>query len=180
MTVYGLSVEVAVNGDNSEGALQRFAVAFERAGDAIADFGKFVFPKLEPVFEAAVEAQLAGEGVGPSGPYAPLSPSYAEWKESNAPGMPILQLTGRMARALTQGSSPEAWRQWSASDFSFGTTGVEYASFHQTGTGKMPRRALFDFGPEFERALTRAGLEGLREAVRAGSDNQFELEGNES
>ncbi len=122
MTAYGLVIEV--NGDASEGALQRFAVAFERAGEAVSDFGKYVFPKLEPVFEASVQAQLDGQGVGPAGPYAELSTSYAEWKSKAAPGLPILELTGRMSSALTNGSSPEAWRQWSATDFSFGTTGV--------------------------------------------------------
>ena len=175
MTAYGLTVEV--NGDASEGALQRFAVAFERAGEAVADFGRFVFPKLEPVFEEAVTAQLAGEGVGPSGSYAPLSPSYEDWKSRNAPGLPILELSGRMSSALTNGSSPEAWRQWSATDFSFGTTGVEYASFHQAGTGRMPRRPLFDFGADFERALARAGMAGLREAIKEGSGGALELEG---
>lgn len=175
MSAYGLVIEVA--GDASEGALQRFAVAFERAGEAVADFGKYVFPKLEPVFEAAVAAQMDGEGVGPAGPYAALSPGYAEWKDNNAPGLPILELTGRLKSALTNGSSPEAWRQWSATDFAFGTTGVEYASFHQTGTGRMPRRALFDFDTSFERALTGVAMEGLREAIKAGSDGQLELEG---
>lgn len=177
MTAYGLSVEIAVDGDNSEGALQRFAVAFERAGDAVADWGRYVFPKLEPVFEKQVKAQMDGEGVGPAGSYAPLSPSYEEWKSRSAPGMPILELSGVMKAALTDGASPQAWRQWSATDFSFGTFGVEYASFHQTGTGKMPRRPLFDFGGDFDRALTTVALAGLREAIKAASSGHLDLEG---
>lgn len=178
MTVYGLQVEVSVNGDNSEGAVQRLAVAFERAGEEVADFSRHVFPLLPEVFETALAEQFEAQGGGPlSGAWKELSPTYKAWKDGVAPGMPILMLSGAMAAALTSSGAPGAYREWTASDFVFGTDGIEYASFHQTGTGRMPARPLFDFGPTFERALTAAGLQGLREAVKQGSGGQLELEG---
>lgn len=178
MTVYGLQVEVSVGNDSGEGALQRLSVAFERAGEYVADFGKYVFPRLTPVFEDAEVEQFDAEGSGPtSGAWAPLTPSYADWKNKVAPGMPILELTSKLRAALTQSASPVAYREWTASEFVFGTTGVEYASFHQRGTSRMKARPVFDFGPSFEDALTRAGLAGLREAVKDASNGTLELEG---
>lgn len=179
MTVYGLQVEVSVGGDSGEGALQRFSVAFERAGAEIQDFGKHVFPKLSPVFEEAIAEQFDARGSGPmSGAWSPLTPDYAAWKEGNYPGMPLLELTGELRSALTTTSAPSAYREWSGSEFSFGTAGLEYASFHQTGTPRMAARPVFDFGPTFETGLQRAALEGLREAVKEGSGGALELEGD--
>lgn len=178
MTVYGLQVEVSVGTDSGEGALQRLSVAFERAGEYVADFGKYVFPRLTPVFEAAEEEQFDAEGSGPtSGAWAPLTPSYAEWKAKAYPGAPILEQRGTMRAALTSSASPVAYREWSASEFAFGTAGVEYASFHQRGTSRMKARPPFDFGPSFEDALTREAMAGLREAVKAASNGTLELEG---
>lgn len=178
MTVYGLQVEVSVGTDNGEGALQRLSVAFERAGAEVQDFGKWVFPKLSPVFEDALSEQFNARGGGPmSGAWSPLTPDYAAWKDGHAPGMPLLELTGELRAALTTSSAPSAYREWSASEFAFGTAGLEYASFHQTGTGRMAARPVFDFGPTFERGLQMAAASGLREAVKAASNGVLELEG---
>ena len=178
MTVYGLQVEVAVGTDDGEGALQRLAVAFERAGDEVQDFGKWVFPKLAPVFEEAVSEQFDARGGGPTaGAWSDLTPDYAKWKAGHYPGQPLHELTGELRAALTNSSAPAAYREWSASEFSFGTIGLEYASFHQVGTERMKARPVFDFGPSFERGLQLATASGLREAIRAGSNGTLELEG---
>jgi len=178
VSAYGLSIEVFVGNDTAEGALQRFAVAFERAGDAIADMSEYVFPRLSTVFEVEVAAQFSAEGRGPiAGAWAALSPSYADWKEQHFPGLPILQRTTALHEALTNSNSPGAHRAWTASDFNFGTQGVEYASFHQSGTSQMKARPVFDFGGDFERAMTAAAMEGIRAAVKKGSDGALELEG---
>jgi phage gpG-like protein len=178
MTVYGLQVEVSVGTDSGEGALQRLAVAFERAGAEVQDFGKWVFPKLAPVFEEAIDEQFAARGAGPmSGAWAPLTKDYAEWKSGRYPGMPLLELTGELRAALTTSSAPSSYRQWGANEFSFGTMGLEYASYHQVGTGRMPARPPFDFGPTFEQGLQHAAMSGLREAIKAGSSGALELEG---
>lgn len=179
MSVYGLQVEVSVGNDNGPNALQRLVVAFERAGEAVGDFGRYVFPRLTPVFEAAEVEQFDAEGSGPtSGAWAELTPGYADWKEGAAPGMPILELRGTLRSALTESSSAVAYREWTASEFAFGTVGVEYASFHQTGTSKMKARPVFDFGPSFEEALTRAAMAGLRDAIKDASSGALALEGD--
>jgi phage gpG-like protein len=178
VSVLGLQMEWTVGPETGPDALQHLAVAFERAGAEVADLGKHVFPKLGPVFEAAVGEQFDAEGAGPvAGGWAGLSPSYAEWKNGHAPGAPLLVLSGQMRAALTSASSPQALRAWDSTSFSFGTRGVQYASFHQTGTGKMPARPPFDFGPEFEREVTRVTAQGVREAVREGSNGLLEVEG---
>lgn len=174
MTAYAFTVEVAVGGDSGEGALQRFAVAFERAGAAVKDWGRYVFPRLVPVLEGAVREQFDGRGVGPSGAWAPLSETYAQWKARKAPGMPLMELSGSMREALTNSSSPMAWREWSADAFSFGTVGLRYTGYHQAGTRRMPARPLFDFGPRFEVQLAAAAQAGLREAIREASQGMLE------
>lgn len=176
MTVYGLQVEVAVGTDNGEGALQRLAVAFERAGPAIADFGRNVFPRLSGVFEDAVTEQFDARGSGPtSGAWAELTPAYRAWKEGNYPGQPLLELTGALREGLTSPGAPTAFRSWTATEFTFGTSGVAYASFHQTGTGRMRARPVFDFGPNFEEAMTRAAAAGVREAIKDASQGVIEV-----
>jgi phage gpG-like protein len=178
VSVVGLQVEVSVGNDSGEGALQRFAVAVERAGAELANLSEHVFPRLVPVFEQVVAQQFAAEGEGPiAGSWAELSPSYAEWKEQHFPGLPILERTGALKAALTQTAAPQAHREWTSTQFVFGTAGIEYASFHQGGTSRMKARPPFDFGPDFERLLTLAAMAGVRDAVRKGSGGALEVEG---
>jgi phage gpG-like protein len=166
VSVKGLDIQYAYAGETGEAVMDKLSVAFERAGDNIRDFGRYVFPKLSPVFEAAEERQFAAEGAGPNrGKWAPLTAKYAEWKGQHYPGNPILVASGRMREALTQSSSPFARRVTSGDTFDFGTEGVPYASFHQLGTSRMVDRALFDFGSDFESDLREAALDGVREAV---------------
>lgn len=168
MTVYGLTVEYAVGNATGDDAVTRLSTAFERGGDAISNFGEHVFPRLVPIFETAEGRQFDAQGTGPfAGHWAPLSSAYAQWKAKAAPGKPILELSGDLREALTRSSSPLASREWSANDFAFGTRGVEYASYHQVGTGRMPARPPFDFGEGFEEELTRATQLGLVAALRA-------------
>lgn len=167
MGVFGISLRYQLAGDEGEAVVENLSVAIERAGANVADWGSYIFPKLTPIFEQAMERQFAAEGAGPRrGHWAPLTAKYAEWKSRNFPGMPILQRSRRLYDALTQSSSPFARRVFSGNTFDFGTRGVPYATFHQLGTVKMVDRAIFDFDPEFERDLQRAAAEGVREAVK--------------
>jgi len=166
MTVAGIAIEYQVNGgDGGEAVLERLAVAFERTGDELADFGSTIFPRLTPIFEAEMEKQFESEGSGQSGPWAPLSEAYEAWKSQDYPGNPILQLSGAMMAGLTQSSSPFATRQFGGDVFEFGTSGVPYASLHQLGTATMPSRPPFDFSTDFERDLAAGALEAAREVV---------------
>lgn len=160
-----------VEWDSGEDTPERMVAAFERAGDELADFGQYLFPRMVPVFEAEMAEQFDAEGKGASGSWAPLSAQYAEWKEQNYPGRPILQREGVLHEALTSSASPFARRVTTADSFDFGTIGVEYADLHQLGTSRMPRRPPFDFSDDFERLLTQEGAEAAREAVaNAGAD----------
>jgi phage gpG-like protein len=173
--VLGVELEYYVGTRKTDSAVfQRMAVAFERAGAELAKVGRFVFPKLIPVFEAEAKRQFDARGRGPNeGKWAPLSAQYAEWKAKRYPGKGILERTGTLRAALTQSSSGFAEREWSDSQFNFGTRNVQWASYHQVGAGKMPPRPPFDFGPEMETALNKATREGVREAVKKAGVEEF-------
>ena len=178
MSAVAITLEYQVGNETGDQSLERLAVAFERAGAEMADFGKHIFPELVPVLEAGVERQFDAEGTGPTaGPWAQLSAQYAAWKEDNYPGQPLLVATGALRDALTVDGSAHALRDYSASMFNFGTQGLDYASFHQTGTSRMPARPPLDFGPEFERELVGAAAAGVRTAVREASDGLLEVAG---
>lgn len=167
MSVFGLTIEYGIGDGAGDASLQRFQLAMERFGEGLSDFGKFVFPNVLEVLEKQVDEQFDARGHGPvAGPWAPLSPKYAKWKEVHFPGMPILERTGVLRAALTQDSGPNAMRDYSAAQLNFGTIGVPYASFHQTGAPWLPVRAPFDFGPEFDDRLKMAMQKGVIEAAR--------------
>jgi phage gpG-like protein len=173
--ISGLSIEYRVgNAPSGEDTLERMSVAFERAGSELSDFGTHTFPKMIPVFEEEVARQFDAEGRGPNvGSWAQLSPAYEEWKGQNYPGKPILEREGALRDALTESSAPHALRDFSSTEFNYGTDGLEYASFHQSGTANMPDRPPFDFTGEFEREVQRAALAGAREALQASGADEF-------
>lgn len=167
MSVVALSLEYSVGSDSGEQSVVKFASAFERAGDNLKDFGRYVFPRVITVLEQAEQGQFNARGKGPAvGAWKPLSTRYAKWKAVHYPGMPLLERSGAMKAGLTQ-SGPYAVRDSSATMMNFGTINVPWASYHQTGTPFMPARAPFDFGPEFEDALGKAAQLGAIDAIRA-------------
>lgn len=180
MTAIALSVEWQMAGGPAEPNLVRLATAFERAGAELAQVGKHVLPQLLPLLETETAKQFDAEGAGPqSGSWAPLSASYAAWKEVHYPGQPKLVLTGAMRAALTESNAPGALREVSGDSLAYGTKGVPYASYHQMGTGRMPSRPPFDFGPDFEKGMRSAAMAGIRAAVREASAGLLDFEGDE-
>lgn len=178
MTAVAITLEYQVGNETGEQSVERLAVAFERAGAEMANFGKHVFPEMVPVLEAAVDRQFDAEGTGPAaGAWTQLQPAYAAWKEGVYPGQPILVATGALREALTNDANVHALRDYTDANFNFGTQGLDYASFHQTGTGRMPPRPPFDFGPDVEREMARAAADGVRKAVREASNGMLEVTG---
>lgn len=178
MTAVAITLEYQLGNETGEQTLERLAVAFERADAEMADFGKHIFPELIPVLEAAVGRQFDGEGGGPNaGGWPQLTEAYAAWKEGRYPGQPILVATGDLREALTVDGSAHALRDYSSTQFNFGTEGLPYASFHQLGTSRMPARPPFDFDAETETDLARAAADGVRKAVREASDGVLEVTG---
>lgn len=179
MSFIGLDVRYSMGGGGDEPELlQRMSVAFERAGAEVARLGKHVYPKMVPLFEEELGRQFAAEGQGPNrGGWAPLSEAYAAWKAKEYPGQPTLQREGNLHAALTASTSPFAMRTYDDSAFDFGTAGLDYASFHQTGTRRMPSRPPYDFGDALEQGIQRAALEGVREAIAEAGADEFLSEG---
>jgi len=174
MSVLGLSFSYYVGNREDELALQRMSVAFERAGAELAQLGLHAFPLLGPVLEKELKGQFSAKGRGPNrGAWERLSPRYAAWKRRHHPGKPTLVLTGALRDGLTREASGRALRHWSATEFRFGTMGVPYASFHQTGTEVMPSRPPFDFGLAFEKQLQAVSLQAAREAVKKAGLDEF-------
>jgi phage gpG-like protein len=175
--ISGFKVEWSVGDRTGDDVPREMALAFERAGDELADFEAHLFPRLTPVFEQEMREQFDDEGHGPvAGAWAPLSEQYAEWKDKNYPGRPILQREGTLYEALTSSGSPFARRAYSGDTYDFGTIGVEYASYHQLGAEKLPPRPPFDMGDDFEKQLLQEGEAAAREAMEAaGADEYLEV-----
>lgn len=180
MTAIALQVEWQMAGGPAEPNLVRLATAFERAGAELAQVGKHVLPQLLPLLETETAKQFDAEGAGPqAGSWAPLSVSYSAWKQAHYGDLPKLVLTGAMRSALTESNAPGALREVSGDSLAYGTKGVPYASFHQMGTGRMPARPPFDFGPDFENGMRGAAMKGIRAAVREAFDGLADFEGTE-
>lgn len=185
MAVFGLNFTYYVKGSlHGPLLLNDLSAAFERAGDAFGRFGEFVFPRVIPVLEKEVGGQFDAEGHGPNrGKWRPLDPVYAKRKAKLYPGRKILEATGRMKKALTDGNSGGALRHYSRTELRFGTAGVTHASFHQTGAkyahwdGSRSRdlidRPVFDFTREFATDLEKASLSAARAVVKAARVEQF-------
>lgn len=130
---------------------------------------------LSPVFEPVsrifydFEAKLFdSEGAsGADGRWAPLTRAYAQWKAIEAPGKPILDLTGDLRDTLTTPTAPGSYHVLNESELSIGTTDPK-AKYHLTGTRKMVARPPF--------ALTDAQKQTLIDTLRIGLI--FELKGS--
>jgi phage gpG-like protein len=97
-------------------------------------------PAVARKLRQQIRYHFSGEGAtGYAGAWAALSPAYAEWKSKHYPGAPILQLTGRLHGSLVDGSHAEAIEIFDRTYLFVGSE-VEYAGYHQSGTGRMPRR----------------------------------------
>lgn len=180
MSVLGLQIDYLVNDRVDNEAPQRMRLAFERAGQGFKGFGRVLFPQVLELLEEEEQRQFQAEGAGPNvGHWEPLTPTYAEWKAARYGDKPILEATGTLMDALTRNNSPFASREVSELDFAFGTEGVPYASFHQTGTERMHDRPPFDFGEPLERGIRAAAVDAAREVVkRSGLDEFADFEGD--
>lgn len=97
---------------------------------------------------------------GQRGDYAPLSPRYRAWKARRYPGRPILVVTGRTVRSMTDKSSRDFFSRVKARGRTlvFGSK-YKLAGIHQTGNraGNLPARPLF--------RVTRRVVERVSEIV---------------
>lgn len=144
-------------------------MAFDRLAGQVPKMMRHIGPGLAKAIEAEERRRFAAQGATEgSSAWAELTENYAEWKKQNYPGMPILQLRKKLKPALTNSNSRYAERVYGDDSFIFGTKGVEYASFHQEGTGKMVARPPVDLTTQkFQRAFRSAVQKGFIQALRA-------------
>tara|TARA_R100000808_G_scaffold3903_1_gene13268 strand:- start:321 stop:821 length:501 start_codon:yes stop_codon:yes gene_type:complete len=108
--------------------------------------------EAQAAFVEIERAQFRSEGAtGKSGKWAALSPKYRAWKQRTHGNKPILELSGRLKRSLTNPKSRDFVFTVTKSGFIMGSR-VKYARFHMTGhrfkktgasgtyTQKMPAR----------------------------------------
>lgn len=115
-----------------------FALVLE-SWESRLDDSEPVFQKMADQFGKTMTAQFRKQG-GHTGPqWAPLAPGYAKWKQMHFPGKPILQLTGLLRSSLVKRpfGVDEVWDKGMVVG-----TAVEYATYHQNGTDKMPARPI--------------------------------------
>ncbi len=110
--------------------------------DEMIDRGKDfrpVFRQIRDELRTAFAANFASNGL-PVGGWRPLDAQYAAWKAVNFPGATPMIQTGELFRNLSslRGKSSDIDRHTAR----FGTSGINYASFHQYGTSKMPKREI--------------------------------------
>lgn len=107
-----------------------------RFGENVSDF-KPLFENIMTLLEGISAETFATQD---SGAWPALSPKYAEWKNANYPGKPLMRLTDRLYQSLTTKGSGSV-RQIQQTSMRFGTT-VPYAAMHQSGGGTLPRRRV--------------------------------------
>ena len=113
---------------------------FSRMADNVKDLSD-AFREIVQDFHEIVETQqFESEGRYGSGGWAPLKPEYAERKEKEYPGAPIMVRTGLLKESLL-GQNPYAREDIKPLEMKVGTQ-VFYAKFHQKGTKKMSARPL--------------------------------------
>jgi len=112
-----------------------------------------IWPGVVTELRNIMREQFAAQGAGKTGQWAQLSPRYRAWKEKHFPGRPILQREQRLVASLTQSTSNTILVQ-GRDELIFGTR-RRGAKFHQTGTRRMPRRAVFDLSEQQAARLTR-------------------------
>lgn len=159
-TVFGLKLEYSAQGPGGGTELRELVFAFERFGAELPNTPRHVFKHLIAAVEEFTKRQFKAEGLGPvAGKWRELSPKYKAWKEARYPGKPILERTGALKAALTESSSPHAYRAYDNTSFAFGTRGLPYATYHSD-------RPVLDFDAKFEKAVQRASVLGMRDAVK--------------
>lgn len=126
----------------------------------------------QPAWEAIIEAmqkdtaeQFDSQGGAQSGGWAPLSPLTIANKARLNLRPEILRATDRMMNSFT-GETGDTIKDVLPFEFSWGTE-VPYATFHQSGTSKMPQRRIIDFTEaqkvKYTKILQRYIIEGVGE-----------------
>jgi phage gpG-like protein len=117
-----------------------------------------VFRKIRDDLRSAFAKNFTSNGLEVGG-WQPLDPGYAAWKSVHFPGAPPMVRTGKMFQSLAtlRGGNNEIDRHHAR----FGTSGINYAEFHQYGTSKMPKREIVFIPQGAERTWSKMAVEYL-------------------
>lgn len=137
-------------------------VALQRFSDKISDFTPFWNDYFVPNWYAMMSQQFRTEGGFTGSPWAPLTATYAAWKQKHWPGQPIGVLTGAARDSLTVLGDEHAILTISKDSFAVGSD-LGYPIYLQLGTRKMaarpPLRVDDIFLMEVGKLLQRFGVE---------------------
>jgi len=129
-------------------------------------FPQGLWGKYEGEFKQTVLEAFSGQG-GASGPWAHLSPEYAERKGKKYPGATILQADGQLLASFFGGGDyvyePRALgMRWGSRN--------PLAGYHQRGhesPTRLPQRKMFDPDADFIGRLRSAAVRYVQAAYRA-------------
>lgn len=128
--------------------------SFQRVGEHLEDL-RPIWETVQRDFWKIEEAQFKSEGAkGAGGKWQALSRPYAKQKAQRHGVKTILRATDRLYSSLT-GQTGDTLLFKEKQEFGIGTS-VPYAKFHQTGAGKLPKRAVIDFSDSQKRDLSKA------------------------
>lgn len=187
-------VPVNINLGTPAGSKTLYDRSFELTAKQLDAFGRDSEDMTIPLtrvgedLHTQLEAAFASQGAtGATGKWTPLSPSYAEWKASKNPGLPILVglrptlkrtrnsprsprqtyvTSGQMMRQLLVPLSDRVtWRV--APQRLLYVPESDIAGFHEFGTDRMPARPPVDVGPTFLHSVDRTFLRWIGELTDA-------------
>ena len=139
--------------------LDTFIRNIERLSENLTD--GFDWESLAPTVAEAADNIFASEG---RGQWPQLSEAYARWKARHYPGKGILELTGAYRNAATQIGAPYNVVEVGDDHLTYGVEGLDYPSFHESGTNRLPARPVFELLAEDEE-LSRAVTEAFSEHI---------------
>lgn len=126
----------------SQSGMEDIVASYKRLDAVSRDPIKLAKDELIAWFRRTESEMFSSQGSsGRSGRWAPLSPAYARQKAKKYPGG-ILTRTYRLRSSLT-GRTAYSIIRLEPRLLTLGSR-VPYATFHQLGTGKMPRRSPID------------------------------------
>src|SRR4030065_2807147 len=110
-----------------------------------------IFKEIAEDFRATQKKVFANSGAFDGlRRWAPLSRPYASWKMAHYGNKPILTLTGRLRKSLTQKGAPSHIERITARTLEIGTDhGI--GMLHQRGTRKMPKRKVIELSDSQKR-----------------------------
>lgn len=149
MAIGGLTFTV-----EDKNTTRRLGVAISRFHDEIVQWGP-LWDDVQRTLQRNERRQFASEGSQAGNPWAALSPDYARRKRLRWGNRKILQASGAMRKAMSNEGDPNALRIKTRDQFAYGTKGVGYASYHQTGTPNMPQRRVVDWPESLVRELAQ-------------------------